>query len=399
MKDNTTAPTKMLFPNLLGIRFWMSCTIIYCHVEETKYIRHLFTGFDAVVRYHTIGFYPMLMFFSLSGFLITYQLETEKIKTQTISLRKFYKNRALRILPLYYLSIIIYWLVIPNSFFADYFDTIFFQSGFGDVATYVFSKNVLFLLCLLMMPQIPYVLTSVNNRSWVYGAHHWSVGVEEFFYIFWPILWRRLKNFKRFIIKCFIGYYVLFISSILLVVLVNKFYPTNKLLKFIVLVNGQLVFFSSATCFFIGAIGIYLYIHRPEFVHKYITKVTALICFAFVMFIVSSGFERPLFVNEIVCACFIVVILYLMKDGKKILIFEHPLIVYLGKITYAVYLVHWFVLVMVMYFLEKFHVPEKGELLFNLLQYSLTIIFTYGIAAILYEQYEKRFLALRQRLN
>ena len=397
MTDSIAAPQKKLFPNLLSIRFWMSCAVIYCHIEETKYIRHLFTGFDSVMRFHTVGFYPMLMFFTLSGFLITYQLETEKIKTQTISLPKFYKNRALRILPLYYLSIIIYWLVIPNSIFANYFDTIFFHSGFGDVELFNFSKNLLFVLCLFLLPQIPYVLTSINNRSWVYGAHHWSVGVEELFYIFWPMLWRRMKNFKRFIIKCFIGFYVIFIGSIVFVALVNRFYPAHKLLKFVSLVNVQLVYFSSATCFFIGAIGIYLYIHRIDFVHKYVTKTTALICFFLIIFITAIGFERPMFVNEFICACFIVVVLYLMKDGKKILFFDHPFIVYLGKITYAVYLVHWFVLVIVMYYLEKFHVPEKGELIFNLLQYSLTFIFTYGIAAILYEQYEKRFLALRNK--
>lgn len=396
MKDNIVAPSKKLFPNLLSIRFWMSCAVIYCHIEETKYIRHLFTSFDSVMRFHTVGFYPMLMFFALSGFLITYQLETEKLKTHTISLRKFYKNRALRILPLYYLSIIIYWVIIPNSVFAEYFDKIFFQSGFGDVEMYVISKKILFILCLLLLPQIPYVLTSINNRSWVYGAHHWSVGVEELFYIFWPILWRRMKNFKRFIIKCFIAFYIVFICSILFVVMVGKFYPTHKLLKFISLVNVQLVYFSSATCFFIGAIGIYLYIHHIKFVQKYITKTTALISFALIIYITAIGFERPMFVNEFVCACFIIVVLYLMKDGKEVLFFNHPIIVYLGKITYAVYLVHWFVLVIVMYYLEKFHIPEKGELIFNVLQYSLTWIFTYGIAAILYEQYEKRFLALRK---
>ena len=73
---------KFYFPNLIGLRFWMATTVIYRHIEEIKYMRNIQQDADSIKKFHTIGFYPMLMFFTLSGFLITYQLEVEKTKTK-----------------------------------------------------------------------------------------------------------------------------------------------------------------------------------------------------------------------------------------------------------------------------------------------------------------------------
>ena len=88
-------------------------------------------------------------------------------------------------------------------------------------------------------------------------------------------------------------------------------------------------------------------------------------------------------------------ILYILKTGKKYLIFEHPLIVYLGKITYPVYLVHFGAITFVMYFLEKFGLHEKNIVLFNILLYVGTLVVTFSVSALLYEFYEKKFLAMR----
>ena len=386
---------KFYFPNLIGLRFWMALTVIYRHIEEVKYMRHIQHDVQSISKFHTIGYYPMLMFFALSGFLITYQLEIEKTKTGNINTLHFYKNRALRILPLFYLSIFIYWAILPYSFIATYYNSIFFKPLSADAITlYEIPKWIYLVLSMILLPHLANVISFINNRSWMYGVQHWSVGVEEIFYLFWPLLWRKVKSFKNFIIKCFIVYYIILIGSLILSFLVRKIFHIDWLSH---LLAGTFYFisFSSSICFFIGAIGIYIYLYRTDIIEKYIHIKSAGISFAFIILCMLSSIEFPVILNELVCTAYMICILYLLKTNKKYILFEHPVIVYLGKITYAVYLVHFAAIVIVMYFLEKYGIQKQNLLLFNVLQYAGTIILTFSLSALLYEFYEKKFLALR----
>ena len=69
-------------------------------------------GIPALLRY-SIGD-GVSIFFVLSGFLITYLLLTEKEKFKTISVKRFYIRRILRIWPLYYLVVILALYVFPH---------------------------------------------------------------------------------------------------------------------------------------------------------------------------------------------------------------------------------------------------------------------------------------------
>lgn len=395
MRNEEALRGRQIFPNLLGFRFWMANTIIYGHLEETKYLRNLFVSLDHVKRTHSIGFYPVLMFFTMSGFLITYQLEVERYNTGNVNIRKFYRNRIFRIWPLFYLSMFIYWIVLPYSFMGNYYDTIFFKP-WEENATMLFDipKWLLFTMSLLLMPHIAYVVQLLNVRIWIYGVHHWTIGVEEIFYIFWPLAWRKMKNFKTFILKCFASYYIALILCVIVFFIQKKFFPSvyNRYFSFLL---TYIVLFSYAYCFFIGAAAIYLLLHRKDLVQKYVTGKLAILCLVIMFGLMMSGFEFPILVNEIHCTAFAIFMLYLVKDGKQYAILEHPWIVYMGKITYSVYLFHFFAIVTVMYFLEKFNVQQYGELVFDLCQYPLTWIFTFGFSALTHEYYEKKILKYR----
>jgi peptidoglycan/LPS O-acetylase OafA/YrhL len=101
------------------------------------------------------------LFFALSGFLITGILLDTKYDPRYF--RNFYARRALRILPLYYLILLVVLFCYPNS---------------GRYAVLV-----LLFLC---------------NMAPLFGAPMlngalWSLSVEEHFYLFWPLLVRRLR--------------------------------------------------------------------------------------------------------------------------------------------------------------------------------------------------------------
>lgn len=399
MRNDKALQGRHIFPNLLGFRFWMANTIIFGHLEEIKQIRNILPAIFNEHRTHSIGFYPVLMFFTMSGFLITYQLEVEKFKTQTVSIKKFYRNRIFRIWPVFYLSMFVYWIVMPYSFLGEYANTIFFKAlPWLNHANYLdlfeIPKWFLFTLSIGLMPHIAMLLSYVNSGVWIYGIHHWTIGTEEIFYLFWPLLWRKFKNFKQFIVKCFLAYYGALIVCLLIDLFCRKFFhtDTSRYVSRVILFS---VLFSYAYCFFIGGIAIYLFLYRLDIVQKYVTKRLTIVCMVVMFGLMFSGFEFPFFLSEIFCTCFAIFMLYLIKDGKKYRILEHPFIVYLGKITYSVYLFHFISIILVMYVLERLHIPQKSLLAFNILQYVFTWIVSFGFAALIYEKFEKKILSLR----
>lgn len=386
---------KFYFPNFTGLRFYLFLTIIYRHIEEMKFVRHIQQTPETIIKFHSIGHYALMIFFTISGFLITYQLEIQRKKTSTIDIKKFYKNRALRILPLFYLSIVLHWFIMPNSFIADYYNSFFFKPILSTApALYDIPKDVYFYLSISLLPHLAFVIANHVNHAWIYGVQHWSVGVEEVFYIFWPILLLKMKRFKTFILKGFVIYYVIFFFSVLFQLISWKVFH-NNILNSISVIISTFIACSSYTCFFIGAIGIYVYMYRADLIEKYVSKSVALFCFVVILINMFSSIELPIFLNEIVTGCSMVCLLYLLKTKKSYYLLENKFVVYLGKITYSAYLVHFVCIIITLYFMEMTGLQHRNLFWFNVLLYSGSMILTFVSSAILYEYVEKKFLAMR----
>jgi peptidoglycan/LPS O-acetylase OafA/YrhL len=112
------------------------------------------------------GWVGVDIFFVLSGFLITSLLMREQEKTGRISLRHFYMRRALRLLPAVVVVLIVFLAVAA------------FRPGF--------DKS---------LKSATYVLFYIANwvRALGHGmsieiAHCWSLSIEEQFYFIWPLL-------------------------------------------------------------------------------------------------------------------------------------------------------------------------------------------------------------------
>ena len=115
------------------------------------------------------GFIGVDIFFALSGFLITSLLVGEYARSSTISFKKFYFRRALRLLPALFVLMIVcmvYALLI--------------QSPESSLVTF---KGVLYTLFYVAnWAQVPPNLPGIGPLS-----HAWSLSVEEQFYIVWPL--------------------------------------------------------------------------------------------------------------------------------------------------------------------------------------------------------------------
>src|SRR3954447_279690 len=97
--------------NLDGLRFFSALIVVLGHVESFKSLHFHMPSYYNVSFFLNGGTIAVTFFFALSGFLITYLLITEKNVRQkkggNISIRQFYKNRILRIWPLYYTVILL----------------------------------------------------------------------------------------------------------------------------------------------------------------------------------------------------------------------------------------------------------------------------------------------------
>jgi peptidoglycan/LPS O-acetylase OafA/YrhL len=118
-------------------------------------------------RTHFHGWLGVDIFFVLSGFLITFLLERESQDAQKVDLPAFYIRRAFRILPVYFVMLIVYIVATYLS---------------GDATTWHLMKR-----------DLPYFLTFLNEfapspNGFIAFGFSWTLAVEEKFYLIWPIL-------------------------------------------------------------------------------------------------------------------------------------------------------------------------------------------------------------------
>lgn len=116
------------------------------------------------------------MFFVLSGFLITRILLVEYAKTGTISLRKFYRNRALRILPTFYVC----WL-LETLLIAVHREHIRWWEPW---ASFFYLTD--------------YARAIAGPETIRHMGIAWSLAIEERFYLLWPamLLWMLASRRK-----------------------------------------------------------------------------------------------------------------------------------------------------------------------------------------------------------
>jgi peptidoglycan/LPS O-acetylase OafA/YrhL len=146
-------------PALNGIRFIAVFLVIFYHA-----------GFESVPSGHGV-----MLFFVLSGFLITWLLLKENETYGTISLKRFYKRRILRIFPAFYVySFVAVALLIIGDKIVPWMHAI---ASFFYVSNYYYA---------------------LNQNSDNLFSHTWSLSVEEQFYLCFPFLFLAFcSNLKR----------------------------------------------------------------------------------------------------------------------------------------------------------------------------------------------------------
>ncbi len=144
------------FASLDGVRAYCIFLVIYNHLKLGKYSTQWVNGHLGVD-----------LFFILSGFLITTLLSREWALTGGLDLGAFYWRRLFRIAPVYFVVLGLY--VVVTHLHGEQERWVQLRAG------------------------LPWFLTMMNEyaREPAGGTvftHTWSLGVEEKFYLLWPVL-------------------------------------------------------------------------------------------------------------------------------------------------------------------------------------------------------------------
>jgi peptidoglycan/LPS O-acetylase OafA/YrhL len=150
-----------------GWRFSWCCSSISASGTDCRLPPFASTGCFAAVC--SAGWIGVDLFFVLSGFLITGMMYDAKGNSHYF--RNFYARRCLRIFPLYYIALIVLLGVVPRL--VDLGQG-FVPSRTSAAAYATYLSNV-------------WIARHGWSTSGLVG-HFWSLGVEEQFYVVWPVV-------------------------------------------------------------------------------------------------------------------------------------------------------------------------------------------------------------------
>jgi len=346
-------------------------------------------AFFAVFLFHERlaewGYLGVHAFFILSGFLLTpIILDMKKEFSGKQFFTQFYGRRALRIFPLYYFYIFL----------------------ITCLATYILLQHPEIRIDDYHFKQLPWLLTYTYNFfhitpdfTHVYTfSHFWSLSVEEQFYLFWPVIiyFTPMKNTKAILIAFILsGPFIRALTYLLLSSDSITIFRGNHILAIYLLPTSYLDAF---------AIGGYFALYgKPSNTRSVYTAFIFLIAIGLITdwlfhqkFTWQAGGYAPLMKDSYkyiwgysVCALFIAYMLVNIRDNRFLpSLLNHPVLVYLGTISYGLYVYHYFIIWLVNHL--------AGDLI-DILQAALSLTFTIIVASLSYHLLEKRFILQKDK--
>lgn len=359
------APVKVYFENLNAIRCIAAFLVVVHHIEALK-TRIPIPNYWNNTIILLIGRLGVILFFVLSGFLISFLLFKEQEITKNIAIKNFYIRRILRIWPLYYLIIIATFFIIP---FIDFFTI----EGFSKdvVWSHLFVK-----LCLYVMLLPNLVLNLFGSVS--YAAQTWSIGAEEQFYLVWPFLMRYVKNKWFLLLGIIIGYLLIKFSFHLL--------PTNE---FVTIFNGYWIS-TPIHCMAIGglfALLIYTNSSTSTVIRKLLfTTSTQVVVLATTFLSIAIGFNFPHLNDEFYAILWGILISNFAANANRLFSMENPWSNYMGTISYGLYMFHPLVIVFSIKILQYLNIEN------DFILYPLVFVILIAVSSLSYEFFEKTFI-------
>lgn len=365
--------TATYFQGLNSLRAIAALSVLVGHVELMKYNNGLPNLLSIDYFKYSSGHTGVVLFFVLSGFLITYLLLKEQKETSKISFKTFYAKRMLRVWPLYFLIILLSVIIFQYS---------------PSLTTWV--------LCLTIFPNVAHAL----DLPWAVSPQLWSIGVEERFYLIHPFLVRFLKKKLLIFLVLFFGVYT-FLPQIIICYL----HPNASTELFL----RNFFYGSKYNCMALGGICAILQMNYSERLAS-IFKNRILAGILFFGPILYWLFPSPLYLNDTVQICltkldvtqelfsvlFGIQILVVVNNSFISNLIKVKILDYLGKISYGIYMFHWIIILLLIHAL--YPILKTNYSTGNFTLYALSIGLTIGVSALSFHYFENIFLRIRNKM-
>lgn len=378
------------FRNLDGIRFIAATMVLIQHCfsfkvfyfQERAAVSFLDRCFSASGR---LG---VSLFFVLSGFLISFLLLTEKDSTGTISYRKFYIRRILRIWPLY----IGYGLFL--TFFSPYVASFLGMNGT------VTASEVIVDLVFLFLFSVNYQLAFLPYNRDIFEVS-WSVCMEEQFYLIWPLMMNVFRKNLKSVIAVMFGISIL--VRLIVCVILPHYIPLTPERAYDI---NFLMLFDKLDLFTGGLMVALIYYHREQYVvwikrlfHPGIQLVMIVLAACYVLSVIRLEGLSLIFFDHYICDILFGYVLLAAVLGNFVFNFEGKLMKTLGKVSYGIYIFHIAVCQIVMFLFRKYILHPESHLIYDLFYPLVSLTLTCFVAWLSYTYYESWFLRKKRKFE
>ncbi|MCY9778528.1 acyltransferase family protein [Proteus mirabilis] len=339
-------------PEIDGLRAVAVLMVVFFHLDGTG----IFSG----------GFIGVDIFFVISGYLITGIIYNKKIKGD-FNYINFISSRIGRLYPALIVTVIsillIGFLLYSNAYFSTTRETSFYS--LVSISNIIFSSEKSY-----------WDLDSTTNPL----LHTWSLSVEQQFYLFWPFyiiiaLSIFKKNIKYFILISF----VIFLCY-------TSYSNASSTQLFYLTQYRSFEFLAGSIAFF--------YEKDSNRINKNAKELIIFLAISIILFCATNYNQEtkyhpgvstvPVLLSAIAC------ILY----GKNTFfgkIIRNKLFVFIGIISYSVYLVHWPVIVFYKYINNGIEI--------SYLESFILIFITLTLGILLYKYVENKFRKINPLKN
>ena len=368
MKPKQTLPSGRYVPQLDGLR-GVAIVLVLSY--------HFFPAFSV----SKIGWSGLDLFFVLSGYLLTGRL-LPYINQKKI-IYKFYQNRFLRIVPLYFGFLLL--------FFAGWF----FLSSAATISNNPFYSRHWWQFLLFFQNWV-YIFD--GPKSIDYLNHFWSLAVEEQYYIFFPFSILALGTAK---------YLLRFSLVLIILVVISRYY------FYLNFTNGDYlkVYWNSffrLDSFFIGILLYSVVAIYKEKLRKYFRNfffLTLVIFIAGVCF--SGGFDKNddfiVILGHTLISILFAYIIYLVVIHKKGIVYtclSSRFLVFTGRISFGMYIIHWPLFLLGFKYISSgytaLHIPADPSLI-HYTNVFIAIILSYIFGYLSFTYYESFFMKFKSR--
>jgi peptidoglycan/LPS O-acetylase OafA/YrhL len=342
-------------PDVDGLRAVAVLSVIIYHINP-----NLVTG----------GFTGVDIFFVISGYLITSHLLNEIVDRKTFSIFGFYERRVRRIIPALFVMV-----SLTLAFGYIYLTDFYFNNLANEALSSLLSfSNIYFYL------NTGYFDLDSSMRPLL---HTWSLGVEEQFYLVWPVL--ILTIFK-------VSQKPAAIAAVLFTIAIVSF-----LLNFVFADDVNALFYLMPfRVFELAGGGLIAWLHFskisiPVFEKnrkaKEVLSLIGLTLLIAPLFYLDDGVIFPSY-NVIPTLAGCMILIY-CRNTFVSAVLSNRIIVFIGLLSYSLYLYHWPIIFYTNYF----------DFDLNNFEYALTVsVLTLMLALISYHFVEKPFRHIKQGL-